>query len=51
MAEENKPVIVVGGGPVGLVVALSMQKQGLPVSVLEAKRRGASYQDKRALAL
>ncbi|MEO1956807.1 MAG: FAD-dependent monooxygenase, partial [Methylophilaceae bacterium] len=45
------PVVIVGGGPVGLVLALSMQQQGLPVKVLEARKQGAAYQDKRALAL
>lgn len=48
---DKQPVIIVGGGPVGLVLALSMQQQGLPVKVLEARRQGASHQDKRALAL
>ena len=50
-SQENTPVVIVGGGPVGLVLALSMQQQGLPVKVLEAKKQGAAYQDKRALAL
>ncbi len=45
------PVVIVGGGPVGLVLALSMQQQGLPVKVLEARKQGVAYQDKRALAL
>lgn len=50
-SQENTPVVIVGGGPVGLVLALSMQQQGLPVKVLEARKQGAAYQDKRALAL
>ncbi len=48
---NQQPVIIVGGGPVGLVTAIAMQQQGLPVKVLEAKKQGASHQDKRALAL
>lgn len=48
---DMHPVVIVGGGPVGLVLALSMQQQGLPVKVLEARKQGAAYQDKRALAL
>ena len=48
---DMHPVIIVGAGPVGLVLALSMQQQGLPVKVLEARKEGAAYQDKRALAL
>lgn len=51
MAIHEQPVIVVGGGPVGLVTAIALQQQGLPVSVIEAKKQGASHQDKRALAL
>lgn len=43
--------MIVGGGPVGLVLALSLQQHGLPVSLLEARKQGASHQDKRALAL
>lgn len=35
----------------GSVLALSLQKQGLPFTILEAREKGASHQDKRALAL
>lgn len=48
---ENESLIIVGGGPVGLVLALAMQQKGFPVRVLEARKAGAAYQDKRALAL
>lgn len=51
MAIAQHPVVIVGGGPVGLVLALSMQQKGLPVKVIEARKQGAAYQDKRALAL
>jgi 2-octaprenyl-6-methoxyphenol hydroxylase len=48
---DNQPLVIIGGGPVGLVLALAMQQNGLPVNVLEARKKGAAYQDKRALAL
>jgi len=43
--------IIIGGGPVGIAMALALQQQGLAVRVLEAKAKGAAYHDKRALAL
>jgi 2-octaprenyl-6-methoxyphenol hydroxylase len=43
--------VVIGGGPVGLVLALSLQQSGVPVTVLEAQQAGAMYGDGRALAL
>lgn len=43
--------VVIGGGPVGLVLALSLQQSGVPVTVLEAQPAGAMYGDGRALAL
>ena len=46
----NHPVVI-GGGPVGLVLALSLQQAGVPVTVLEAQQAGAMYGDGRALAL
>ena len=43
--------VVIGGGPVGLVLALSLQQSSVPVTVLEAQAVGAMYGDGRALAL
>lgn len=48
---DNESLIIVGGGPIGLVLALAMQQKGFPVRVLEARQAGAAYQDRRALAL
>lgn len=49
----HKPedIVIVGGGPVGLVLSLLLAKQGIPSTVLEARKRGAANQDTRALAL
>jgi 2-octaprenyl-6-methoxyphenol hydroxylase len=50
-APNAEKVVIVGGGPVGSVLALSLQQQGIPFTMLEAREKGASHQDKRALAL
>ena len=47
----NDKVIIVGGGPVGSVLALALQQQGLAFTMLEARAKGASHADTRALAL
>ncbi|MES2579964.1 MAG: FAD-dependent monooxygenase [Pseudomonadota bacterium] len=43
--------IIVGGGPVGAVLALSLQKKGVAFTMLEARAKGASHSDTRAMAL
>lgn len=48
---KNAPIVIVGGGPVGSVLALSLQQKNIPFTMLEAREKGASHQDKRALAL
>lgn len=50
-ALQSPPVIVVGGGPVGQVLALFLAQRGLAVTVLETRAEGASFADDRALAL
>ncbi len=47
----SAPIIIVGGGPVGSVLALLLARQGMAVTVLEARLQGAAYHDNRALAL
>lgn len=47
----TEAVIIVGGGPVGATLALTLQHQGIPATMLEARAKGAAYQDQRALAL
>ncbi len=44
-------IIIVGGGPVGSVLALALQQQGVEFTMLEVRAKGASHADKRALAL
>ena len=51
MASLNAPIVIVGGGPVGSVLALALQQQGTAFTLLEARAKGASHQDTRALAL
>ena len=48
---KAKDIIIVGGGPVGSVLALALQQQGLAFTMLEARAKGATHQDSRALAL
>jgi 2-octaprenyl-6-methoxyphenol hydroxylase len=47
----SQPIIIVGGGPVGATLALLIAKQGLSVTVLEARKLGAAHSESRALAL
>lgn len=48
---ENKDIVIVGGGPVGLVLSLLLARHNIASTVLEARRQGAANQDTRALAL
>lgn len=51
MTDFSRQIVIVGGGPVGSVLALALQLQDMPFTMLEARAKGASHQDKRALAL
>ncbi len=44
-------IVIIGGGPVGATLALSLQARGISSTMLEARPQGASHQDQRALAL
>jgi len=47
----SQPIIIIGGGPVGATLALLLVKQGVSVTVLEARGLGAAHSESRALAL
>lgn len=47
----SENIVIVGGGPVGATLALMLGQQGINVTVLEARAKGAAYEEKRALAL
>ncbi len=49
--QTDNAIVIVGGGPVGSVLALLLTKAKHKVMVLEARKQGASHGDKRALAL
>ena len=49
MQKDN--IIIVGGGPVGSILALALQQQNMAFTMLEARAKGASHNDTRALAL
>jgi 3-(3-hydroxy-phenyl)propionate hydroxylase len=34
--ESDRPIVIAGGGPVGVIAALALARQGLPVQVFEA---------------
>lgn len=51
MSKSSENIIIVGGGPVGVTLALLLAKQGVSVTVLEARKHRAAYSESRALAL
>lgn len=46
-----KPVAIVGGGPVGLALALALHRRGVSAEIFEARSRQATRGDARVLAL
>lgn len=51
LALDTLQPVIIGGGPVGMVLALSLQAVGIAATVIEAQPAGAMYDDHRALAL
>ena len=45
------PILIVGAGPVGLVTAIALKRCGHEPLVIDARPRGAGFDDPRALAL
>lgn len=45
------PVAIIGGGPVGMSLALALHQQGIAAEIHDARPRGAAIGDKRILAL
>lgn len=39
MPSSQRPILIAGGGPVGVITALALARQGLPVQVFEAEAR------------
>jgi len=44
-------VVVIGGGPVGLALALALHRRGIDCVVFDARSKGAAERDPRVLAL
>lgn len=51
MSDTLENILIVGGGPVGATLALLLAKQGMGVTVIEARKQRAAYNESRALAL
>lgn len=47
----KEPVLVIGGGPTGMALALALHRQGVRSRCVDARPRGAAQSDARILAL
>lgn len=50
-ATEKRKVAIVGGGPVGMALALALRHHGVTAEIFEARERAAVREDTRVLAL
>lgn len=47
----NAPVLIIGGGPAGMALALALHRGGVASRIVDARPRGAAKNDARILAL
>lgn len=47
----SKPVLIIGGGPAGMALALALHRGGVASRIVDARPRGAAKGDARILAL
>jgi 2-octaprenyl-6-methoxyphenol hydroxylase len=47
----NEPVLIIGGGPAGMALALALHRGGVASRIVDARPRGAATTDARILAL
>lgn len=47
----SEPVLIIGGGPAGMALALALHRGGVASRIVEARLRGAAKNDARILAL
>lgn len=47
----NEPVLIIGGGPAGMALALALRHNGVSSRIVDARPRGAAKTDARILAL
>ncbi|MEW6165157.1 MAG: FAD-dependent monooxygenase [Pseudomonadota bacterium] len=47
----NEPVLIIGGGPAGMALALALHRGGVRSRIVDARPRGAARSDARILAL
>lgn len=47
----SAPVLIIGGGPAGMTLALALHRNGVPSRIVDERPRGAAQADARILAL
>lgn len=51
MNKMPEPVLIIGGGPAGMALALALHQRGVSARIVDARPRGAAKDDARILAL